>query len=197
MDCGCHAGQYTMFFALIAGSKGAVYAFDPFPQNNIQVETNAILNGLKNVHVENAGVGAQKAKFKVSNKQQNLLDAEASDAIDVKSVPLDDYAKFGPTFLKLDVEGFEVEAMKGAQKLLRKCAPRAYIEVHPQFLPRFGADSRDLFRLIPLDVYDAYLLSPEMKTRTKTKLDVDFIMRQPGVLMLEPKAQASGAAAAK
>ena len=187
LDCGCHAGLYTMFFAKVAGPSGTVFAFDPFPQNNIQVETNAILNGLKNVKVAWAGVGSAESTFSVSNRKQSLKEVNAKDAIQVRAVPLDNYVDFNPTFLKLDVEGFEVEALKGAQRLLRQGALRAYIEVHPHFLPKFGSDSRDFFRLIPLDLYDAFLVAPDYENGAATKIDVDFVMRRPGYVVLIPK----------
>lgn len=187
LDCGAHAGLYTTFFAKVVGEQGRVFAFDPFPQNNIQVEVNAILNNVKNVHVEWAGVGAQRSTKSVSNKGQKLSEAvQDHDMIEIRAVPLDDYVQYKPTFIKLDVEGFEVEALKGAQRVLNDCLPKCYIEIHPQFLPLFGADSRDLFNLIPLHRYNALLSTKEINNGAPTKLNPDFVMKEMGRLILIP-----------
>ena len=69
-------------------------------------------------------------------------------------VPLDDYCGESPTFVKLDVEGGEAGALRGAQKLLRTCRPRLFIEVHTQMIGDFGHTLRDLFEAIPGDCYD-------------------------------------------
>ena len=187
LDCGAHAGLYSTFFAKVVGPEGKVFAFDPFPQNNIQIETNAMLNGFDNVHVEWAGVGAKKSELAVSNRAQKLTGQSAADMTIVRTVPLDNYVKYRPTFLKLDVEGYEVEALKGAQRLLHECTPSCYIEVHPQFLPLFGHSSRDLFDLIPLERYEAFVYGPDIKPGISYKLDPTMIMTDPGRVLLTPK----------
>jgi FkbM family methyltransferase len=192
LDCGAHAGLYTTFFGKLVGRQGRVFAFDPFPQNNIQIEANAILNGLENVHVEWAGVGSKETTLSVSNREQKLSVTSHKDMIQIRTVPLDNYIKYRPTLLKLDVEGFEVEALKGAQKLLHECTPKCYIEVHTHFLPLFGADSRDVFRLVPLDLYDAYIYGADIEEGMSNKLDPNFIMKHMGRVILMPKRIASG-----
>jgi FkbM family methyltransferase len=154
LDCGAHAGERTTFFGRVVGPRGKVIAFDPFPQNNIQIEANAALNGLDNITVAWSGVGAARRTVKVSNKHQNLqTEGAIDDAIAVKEVPLDDYVDERPTFMKMDIEGFEVFALRGAQRLLRTCKPRLFIEVHTPQLADFGVTLRELFAAIPDDLY--------------------------------------------
>jgi len=101
-----------------------------------------------------SGVGATRREVKVSNKHQNLQSSGAiDDAIVVKEVPLDDYISERPTFMKMDIEGFEVFALRGAQGLLRTCKPRLFIEVHTPQLADFGVTLRELFAAIPEDLY--------------------------------------------
>lgn len=187
LDCGAHAGLYTTFFAHVVGPKGKVFAFDPFPQNNIQIEVNSILNGLSNVSVEWAGVGDKQSEYYVSNRGQKIAGDSEDDMVKVKTVTLDSYVKCRPTFLKLDVEGYEVAALRGAQKLLRECTPLCYIEVHPPFLPLFGYTSLDLFKLIPFDLYDAFVYGPDIMPGQDHRLDPSLLMKELGRVILIPK----------
>ena len=156
LDCGAHAGRISVHLGHLVGPKGMVFAFDPFPQNNIQIEANAKINGMKNLICEWAGVGPEFGDIEVSNEAQNLMASQQKDVIKVRQVPLDSYIEYNPTFIKIDVEGYEGEVLKGAQKLLRACRPAVLVEVHPQFIGAFGATFESLIALIPLDLYDIW-----------------------------------------
>ena len=75
-----------------------------------------------------------------------------NDEMDIKIVPIDDFTDIKPTFIKLDVEGAEVAALRGAQRLLQEARPKIFIEVHTQFLGYFGHNLRDMFDAIPADI---------------------------------------------
>jgi len=132
--------------------------------------------------------GGSPAYARVSNQTQTLKeDAATADSIAIRAVPLDNYRKFSPTFGKLDVEGSEVEALKGARNLLSEHKPKMYIAIHPQFLPLFEQDSRDLFPLIPDDMYNICLYSSDLPNWTSTTLDKNLILKQPAVMILTSK----------
>lgn len=63
-----------------------------------------------------------------------------------ETLAIDDYASSHepPTLVKIDVEGAEYEILQGMKKTLQKHEPLLYIEVHPQFLPKFGHNDNDL-----------------------------------------------------
>jgi FkbM family methyltransferase len=154
LDCGAHAGQMAALFALVGGDRGKVFAFDPFPQNYLQIEAQKILNDLRNLHSMRVGVGDRKSKIVASILgQQTTSGGNHSDEIKLDIVPLDDYISCKPTFIKLDVEGAEVAALRGAQKLLRDRRPRIFVEVHTQYLAHFGHTLTDLFDAIPANLY--------------------------------------------
>jgi FkbM family methyltransferase len=156
LDCGAHAGQMSTLFALEAGKRGRVVAFDPFPQNCFQIEAQAQLNRLDNLEAVMAGVGASREKVNASINGQQTLNAAAgqSGRLDIDILPLDEYADLGPTFMKVDVEGADVAAMLGAQKLMRKCRPKIFVELHTQFIGQFGHTLADFFQAIPRDIYN-------------------------------------------
>jgi FkbM family methyltransferase len=159
-DCGAHAGQMSTLFAFYGGKDKKTFAFDPFPQNYLQVEAQGRLNGLDNLMSERAGVGPMNAILNLSILSQQTVEtahsATMKDRIEMKIVPLDDYIDARPTFIKFDVEGAEVGALHGAQKLLARHRPRIFTELHTQFIGDFGHTPKDFFDAIPRSLYRTY-----------------------------------------
>jgi FkbM family methyltransferase len=146
LDCGCHQGFNALIYSDIVGESGKVLAFDPFPANIAIGRFNAELNARRNIDFVEAGVWAERATTSVSVLEQcvSLTDANAPDLISIDLVPLDSYAALKPSYLKIDVEGAEVDALAGAQEVISQ-APAMYIEIHPNFLPRFNRRPMDVF----------------------------------------------------
>ncbi len=69
---------------------------------------------------------------------------------------MDDYRYLNPTFLKIDVEGFELQVLQGAKAIL-STRPKLEIEVHAELLHQYGASVDDLFRLIDMKSYKAWV----------------------------------------
>lgn len=157
IDCGAHAGQMAAYFAIVAGPEGRVVAIDPFAQNCLQIAAQGQLNAPGRIRVIQAGVGSSRQTLHVSNRAQMTAKAETDDLGDrteIEIIPLDDLRDIAPSFIKLDVEGAEVDALIGAAATLRQCTPKLFIEVHTQFIGRFGYTLTDLFAAIPAELYD-------------------------------------------
>jgi FkbM family methyltransferase len=52
-----------------------------------------------------------------------------------------------PTLAKIDIEGFELEALKGANRLLSSGRPKLLIEIHPQQLAMSGGSEDEIVEL--------------------------------------------------
>jgi FkbM family methyltransferase len=152
LDCGSHTGYVACAMAKVNGQKGKVICFDPFPQNNYCADMNRQLNGF-NIEVANAGVGRETASILASNAHQFTVRVENAKCKEYRVVALDDYYSERPTFLKIDVEGFELEALLGAKKILRDLKPRVFIELHPQFFQLTGASYRQIYDAFPAGMY--------------------------------------------
>jgi hypothetical protein len=92
--------------------------------------------------------------------------------VDVKISRLDEYAHLNPTFVKIDVEGFEMQVLQGAKAVLSK-RPRLAIELHTELLPKFGASVDEIFRLIGVQNYRVWI------QRRDDQQPQDFDMRTP------------------
>lgn len=150
-DCGAHHGYASILFSRWVGEGGTVYAFEPAPSNVAVIEKNVQLNALNNVKIELSALGA-KAGTALLSKESNAQIRPGSGGIDVPVVPIDDYEHLNPTVLKIDVEGFELEVMRGARQVLARM-PRLAIEIHPEALSGYGGSVEELFESIDVDAY--------------------------------------------
>ena len=183
-ECGGHHGCTALFLAACVGAEGKVVTFEPGLGNASVIETNVRLNGVNNIVVEQKAVGAGPGKSLVlgvastcvapsrqtgSLFQENRHAPQLRGRQEVDLVSLDDYAKehnLYPTLIKIDVEGYELEVLKGARHLLAR-RPKLAIEIHsPSDLARYGASAADLFKLLDLDRYECWIQRDELDTPT-------------------------------
>jgi FkbM family methyltransferase len=66
-----------------------------------------------------------------------------------------------PMLLKIDVEGAELLALRGAAELLKRRRPTLLVSVHPQFLPRYGQSTGDVADFLRGHGYGWTLLSSD------------------------------------
>lgn len=179
-DCGAHHGTTAVLFAMRTGPTGRVVAFEPHPRNAQIIAENIRLNRLASVSVEEKAIGARRQTVRLRDRSNAAIAFKAATAgFPVEMVTLDDYVAatgMRPTFLKIDVEGYEADVLLGATRLLA-AAPKLAIELHPRALPRYGWTLERLVDLLPVDRYDLWLLdSPKGPARPFSpwdRLDVD------------------------
>jgi FkbM family methyltransferase len=186
LDCGCNQGFNALIYSNIVGESGKVLAFDPYPANIAIARFNAELNARRNIDFVEAGIWTERATTTVSVLEQcvSLADPNAPDLISIDLVPLDTYAALKPSYLKIDVEGAEVDALAGAQGIISQ-APAMYIEIHPNFLPRFNRKPMDIFNYVSLTDYQCYINYPNMPALSV--YDMEFDITEPSALFLVPR----------
>lgn len=137
-DIGANAGFFTLLGARLVGPVGKCIAFDPEPSNYQSIVELIALNDLKQCQVVREAVSERegKEKFRLGwpgDSTGHLGGAGKGELeVEVKVTTLDEAVKrFGvPSVIKMDIEGAEVMALKGAQKLLSKGRSRWLIELH-------------------------------------------------------------------
>ncbi|HEV7485657.1 MAG TPA: FkbM family methyltransferase [Thermoanaerobaculia bacterium] len=122
-DVGANAGFFTLLASKLAGDSGRVYAFEPLPRNLDFLERHIRLNELANVHVEALAIAATsgEAHFRIAQHASMGGLAEEGD-LRVITASLDNLIASGratrPDFIKMDIEGAESDALRGANELL-------------------------------------------------------------------------------
>lgn len=140
VDVGANIGNHTLFFAGVCGSQ--VVAIEPNPSNASLLTENVKANmqeGLVEVHQVAAGQETGAGTVEV-NDPTNTGKARVRQAADgeTRVVRLDDLLADRPVaVLKVDVEGMELEVLKGATRILSDYRPVLYVEAGTQL--EFGA----------------------------------------------------------
>jgi FkbM family methyltransferase len=158
LECGAHHGFMTILIAHWIGPTGRVTAFEASPASAAILRENIELNGLRErVTVEAKAVGSRVGILKISEESNSVpLIGRYEPGVKVPVVPLDDYADLEPTLIKLDIEGFEIEALRGASLILRR-KPKLAIEVHVDMLRRYGHRADELLEIVRPGDYDLWL----------------------------------------
>jgi FkbM family methyltransferase len=152
-DVGAYVGLYSVALGRRVGETGRVYAFEPDPRNAAALEGHVVLNGLgARVIVVRAAAAAKTGLecfvSRGDSESHMLRPGEARGQASILTVRLDEaLADTRLDLLKLDVEGFEEHALRGAEGILRRSRgrPRAiFIEVHPFAWPAVGTSSASL-----------------------------------------------------
>lgn len=140
-DVGANMGFYSLVVARLAGPQGRVYAFEPEPLNFQRLEEHIARNALYNIHTTCAAVAAESGmvRFRRGDPRlsptlltgqlltagqpglpQGVRDAPAEHAVEMPAVALDEFVSEHPPphLIKCDVEGAEMEVLRGAAELL-------------------------------------------------------------------------------
>jgi FkbM family methyltransferase len=130
-DLGTHIGIYALNASRLVGSKGNVYAFEPEPDNFALLRRNMVLNKTSNITVSNNAVSSRQGKLALYMDPRNTgahsvrCKDGKTGSIFVSSITLDEIMKVYPVkeinLLKIDVEGHELEVLKGAESFLGIC----------------------------------------------------------------------------
>lgn len=157
-DCGAHHGMISVLCSKWVGPNGRVVAFEALPGNADIVRRNKELNHADNLEVIHSAVGREPGSIRFT------LDSNASVArdndrhtIEVPIVNLDAiFTDRAPDFIKIDVEGHEIEVLKGAMRVM-STAPGFNIEVHCIMFDHPLAKVRELIDLLDLSRYNTWI----------------------------------------
>jgi FkbM family methyltransferase len=139
-DIGAQAGIYTLLAAARA-TRGHVYSFEPFPRNLEFLRRHIKLNGHTNCTVIDAAVDSTSGTAQFAEGPTPEMGALSPDGrLRVNTVALDQLRDAGtlpaPDLVKMDIEGHELEALRGAARLLRTARPVLYLATHSSSLER-------------------------------------------------------------
>lgn len=131
IDVGSNIGVMSLFAAQLVGESGRVYAFEPAPDTFSILRENLRLNGDKTVQPANLALGKEPSegilfrKPDINRGAASLIRSSASDeGVKIRVETLDNFIASNQVgalrLMKIDVEGWELEVMQGARKLLSR-----------------------------------------------------------------------------
>lgn len=151
-DVGANIGIFTLAAARhLAPTGGRAVAFEPHPVNAGLLRRNVADNGAGNVAVEERGVsdavGALDVRGAAGPGNWSVA-SEGPEQFRIELTTLDAYcATHGVErldALKMDIEGCETKALRGARETLRRFRPVMFLEVNREFLPRLGSSPAEM-----------------------------------------------------
>lgn len=149
-DIGANIGYHTLVLAKRAGSGGLVYAFEPIPEVCEVLKHNAKINDMSNIVVVNNVVSCESGTLtlvlNIDIDQASVLEDLPEQKLFAKitknplrktftctSITIDEFVAQGnrpPSFMKIDVEGAEVDVLAGATNTLENHQPVVLCETH-------------------------------------------------------------------
>ena len=126
VDGGAYTGDTVeAFLSVVHGKYRAIHAFEPEPENYRRLLENT--KGFSNVTCWQAGLGDEPKKLGFSSRETgSKVDLSCKETIQVESLD-HALAETPVTYLKMDIEGMECPALRGAKKLIQTYRPKLAI----------------------------------------------------------------------
>ena len=143
VDGGANYGIYSLAAARLAGPTGRVFSFEPGQESFSVLGKNIELNGVKNVRLFRAALAEKEASaslyhsgrgptsFSLGPPEHGACPSEVVATLPLDKVLREENAEH-VGLIKLDVEGAEELALRGAQALLSSCRPCVIFEINPR-----------------------------------------------------------------
>lgn len=154
IEIGANIGYYAL---MEARKVKTVYAIEPDITNCKNITQNIQLNSYDNIKLFNMAIGDRKGLVDFHLADNCNLSRIATKgtgvSIQVPITTLDDFVdnfvdSAQVDFLRMDVEGYEIAILRGADKVLRTYRPQMFIEVHRNLLRDYGSSQLELMELL-------------------------------------------------
>ncbi|QQS22794.1 FkbM family methyltransferase [bacterium] len=147
-DIGAHYGFYSLVVEASTQGASKIYSFEPTPSTrkillkntkpfaNIQVVPKAVVerSGERNLNVYTAG-GKRGSNSFYAEEALSITQSETKlESVPVETTTIDEFSSensLRPTFIKLDIENAELDALRGGMNILRTVRPKLAMEVWP------------------------------------------------------------------
>ncbi len=141
-DAGANVGVFAFMAATLVGEKGAVFAFEPEPNNILCFRRSLESAPVQNVELHPIALGGEDGSMRFDRRggafSGRLVDSEdeiGSDGVcEIQVRSIDSLLAGGmppPSLIKIDVEGGEGLVLAGARETLRAHKPAVLCEMHP------------------------------------------------------------------
>jgi FkbM family methyltransferase len=168
IDAGANIGLFTVLAAGHVGPDGRVIACEPSPTTMELLRRNVAQNDFDWVELREVALAESPGRLEMhvftpgsGYSSFAPADAGASRPVEVSVTTLDDVAGDlldRTRIVKLDIEGAELRALRGASRLLEHARPDFIVELEPEHLERQGSTVEEVRTLFEDAAYGAYAI---------------------------------------
>ena len=151
VDIGANNGNFAIDFAHLVGDSGKVHSYEPQRIIYYQLCGNIFINGLDNVYCYNNAIGSCVDSVYIESPDYfdkgsvNFGNVKVStEGERVVQVPLDSFTFDDIVFIKIDVQGYELNVIKGAVNTIAKHRPYLFVEFEEDLLVEAGTNEKEL-----------------------------------------------------
>lgn len=136
VEAGAHIGAHTLALSALVGREGAVYAFEPQSMLYNMLCANMAINNRTGVKCFQEGLGSKKGTKYYPRVEEDQdcnfgglgldSDKETGHSVNIRTV--DELELPACHLIKADVQGMELDVIKGAQATIMKYRPFLYLE---------------------------------------------------------------------
>lgn len=181
MDLGSNIGYFSLY---LAQKTKQVISLDANPNLIKLLDESAKLNNYPNIHLVNnavSNVSGEKLEFYIAEKdlgRSSLLrydDLKEVKKIETTTITVDEIVNnqnLSPFGMKIDIEGFEINALKGATELLRNKPPKVIVMELSQ-RPEVLAKPDEIISYLKQFGYTPYIIRGNSLQKLEKSSDVD------------------------
>lgn len=155
IDIGANRGIHTLYAARVLGDRGTVLAFEPNPSTFDVLRAHLTINQIANCTTFNLGLAAEPGELALnafgddhSGTCSFVPSAKVSASVAVPVRRFDDVVDVGglrgPVLVKIDVEGYEHEVLRGMERALQREDLAIVCEVTDAWLKMTGSSAESL-----------------------------------------------------
>ena len=183
LDIGANIGFYAEILSSIVGEKGSVHCFEPDTTNFKHLESRS--KHLPNVTINNKAVSDKTETIKIYTSKKLNVDHrtykpdEYDQEIDIHAISIDEYLPLntGVSFIKMDIQGFEMSAVKGMTKTLQSPHLKMLSEFWPHGMRKAGTSVLEYYHFLKELHFNIYLIENHQlleltEQKVKTFLDL-------------------------
>ena len=138
LDIGANVGYYSLIVAQLVGEKGAVFAFEPAPDNLALLARNIKVNGFSNITPVPKAVSNKTGKGRLflgnDTVSHSMYERHEKGSIEIEVTSLDVFMENinrPVDLVKIDVEGSEMRVLEGMLETIRKPKLEDYHRIRP------------------------------------------------------------------
>ncbi len=179
VDVGANVGYYLLLFEKYIKPAGEVVCIEPSHENLQELKGNIEVNKLTNVKLFEAAIGMEDSNIGLSEGiNSKVIDKDHGD-YQVTLSKLDSLVADKVDFLKIDVEGYEGQVLKGAYEIINRDKPVLFLELHPNMLPGYGFSIEQILNDLSktYNKIDIYENQPEESLSLSGKFSIRYLMK--------------------